>query len=66
MAAQEDMETISVIEQAICAAGNKFLGTSYSTWTTTVWMLRHKKRENAEQISGFLDLISSGGSKILQ
>lgn len=62
----ESMEVVSAIEQAICAKGTKFIGTSYSTWTTTVWMLRHKKRENAEQISGFLDLISSGGSKILQ
>ena len=59
MAAQEDMETISVIEQAICAAGNKFLGTSYSTWTTTVWMLRSRIFPEFDIISGYLDHLSS-------
>lgn len=59
MAAQEDMETISVIEQAICAAGKKFLGTSYSTWTTTVWMLRSRIFPEFDIISGYLDHLSS-------
>ena len=53
----EDMEMVSVIEQALCAHGKAFLGTSYSTWTTTVWMLRSQSKENINQVVGFLDFL---------
>ncbi|CAL6329269.1 unnamed protein product [Bathycoccus prasinos] len=53
----EDMEMVSVIEQALCAHGKAFLGTSYSTWTTTVWMLRSQSKENINQVDGFLDFL---------
>jgi len=56
----ESMEKISVIEQALCVQSEKFMGTTYSTWTTTVWMLRSKKFEDKEQIHGYLDLLSAG------
>ena len=56
----EDMEEISVIEQALCIQGEKFMGTSYSTWTTTVWMLRSQRFEREEErIHGYLDLLSA-------
>ncbi|CAL6337928.1 unnamed protein product [Bathycoccus prasinos] len=51
----ESMETVSVLEQALCSRSIKFLGTSYSTWTTTVWMLRSRFFRNSDVISGFLD-----------
>jgi len=55
----EDMEIVSVIEQALCAHGRVFVGTSYSTWTTTVWMLRSQSKENINQIDGFLDFLNT-------
>jgi len=57
--ASESMETISVIEQALCAKGTEFVGTSYSTWTTTVWMLRAQMFPRSKSIFGFLDFIAS-------
>lgn len=53
----QDMEIVSVIEQALCAGGTSFIGTSYSTWTTTVWMLRSQSGGNTNHIDGFLDFI---------
>ena len=55
----EDMEMVSVIEQALCAHGKRFVGTSYSTWTTTVWMLRSQSNEKINQIDGFLDFLGA-------
>ena len=55
----ENMELVSVIEQALCVQGEKFIGTSYSTWTTTVWMLRSQKFEEEERIHGYIDILSA-------
>ncbi|CAL6330707.1 unnamed protein product [Bathycoccus prasinos] len=57
--ASESMERISVIEQALCAQGTEFVGTSYSTWTTTVWMLRAQIFPIRPRIFGFLDFLAS-------
>ena len=38
-------------------APKSFIGTSYSTWTTTVWMLRSQSGGNTNHIDGFLDFI---------
>jgi len=54
----EDLETVSVIEQALCVHGKAFVGTSYSTWTTTVWMLRSQVHESISRIDGFLDFLN--------
>ena len=56
----KDMEMVSVIEQALCTHGKVFVGTSYSTWTTTVWMLRSQSKENINGIDGFLDFLNTG------
>ena len=56
----KNMELISVIEQALCVQGEKFMGTSYSTWTTTVWMLRSPRfEEEEERIHGYIDILSA-------
>jgi len=52
----ESMEKISVIEQSLCVNGKAFVGTSYSTWTTTVWMLRTRKKYN-QNLDTFLDFL---------
>jgi hypothetical protein len=52
----ENMERVSVIEQALCVRGKVFFGTSYSTWTTTVWMLRPLSNQFSKRIDGFLDV----------
>lgn len=57
---QESIEIISVIEQAICVQSKKFVGTSYSTWTSTVWMLRTQNFPSGSAIFGFLEFLSSG------
>ena len=57
--ASDSMEAVSVIEQALCARGTEFVGTSYSTWTTTVWMLRSPNFPRPKRIFGFLDFLAS-------
>jgi hypothetical protein len=55
----ETMEMISVIEQALCVHGKTFIGTSYSTWTTTVWILRSHGNKSTNQMDQFLDIIDT-------
>ena len=57
--ANESMEVLSAVEQGICALGENFIGTSYSTWTTTVWMLRSHLHGEQNRIHGFLEHLTS-------
>jgi len=57
--ANESMEFVSAVEQGICARGERFIGTSYSTWTTTVWLLRSHLHSEQNRINGFLEHLTS-------
>lgn len=64
-----NMEVVSAVEQALCVQGKHFIGTSYSTWTTTVWLLRKQKHEEQEGIDGFIEHLTApfpGGSTSLK
>ena len=58
MLASDDMESISVTEQSLCVQSAHFMGTSYSTWTTTVWLQRSRQLPSSKAIYGFLDFLS--------
>lgn len=55
----ESMEVVSAIEQALCVRGKYFIGTSYSTWTTTVWLLREHGPEGKGGIDRFVEHLAS-------